>query len=248
MGSTWSYHQTHSWFACSCFIVSSLSFPWILVLYTSLSCACLSIDEEVALEVTKSHSVPVDISQAFTVEFVWKATSFDRMRDGLKRFASSSACSTYVYHRVLGHDVEPETLKVAIPKKLSVPGLPTLNTSQEEAIAGVLQQPLSLIQGPPGTGKTVTSASLVFHLVQMKVGKILVAAPSNTAVDQLTEQIDKTGVKVCFTCAFWFRVLLILSLARNCLTFTCIIRFFESVRKVENRFLLEWTIFHSMNK
>lgn len=51
-------------------------------------------------------------------------------------------------------------------------------------------------QGPPGTGKTVTSASIVYHLSKMNPGQVLVSAPSNVAVDQLTEKIHQTGLKV----------------------------------------------------
>ena len=64
------------------------------------------------------------------------------------------------------------------------------------AVKSVLQKPLSLIQGPPGTGKTVTSASIVYHLAKMNPGQVLVCAPSNVAVDQLTEKIHSTGLKV----------------------------------------------------
>lgn len=64
-----------------------------------------------------------------------------------------------------------------------------------------LQRPLSLIQGPPGTGKTVTSATIVYQLVKQHGGPILVCAPSNTAVDQLTEKIEKTGLKIVRLCA-----------------------------------------------
>lgn len=56
---------------------------------------------------------------------------------------------------------------------------------QAEAVQRVLQQPLSLIQGPPGTGKTVTSATIVYQLAKMGQGQVLVAAPSNIAVDHL---------------------------------------------------------------
>lgn len=56
-------------------------------------------------------------------------------------------------------------------------------------------------QGPPGTGKTVTSATIVHHLVKQTGGPVLVCAPSNIAVDQLTEKIDKTGLKVVRLCA-----------------------------------------------
>ena len=61
--------------------------------------------------------------------------------------------------------------------------------------------PLTLIQGPPGTGKTVTSTTLVFHLARQKLGKVLVCAPSNIAVDQLTDKINGTGLKVVRLCA-----------------------------------------------
>jgi len=53
-----------------------------------------------------------------------------------------------------------------------------------------------LFQGPPGTGKTVTSASIVYHLAKQNMQQVLVCAPSNIAVDQLTEKIHKTGLRV----------------------------------------------------
>lgn len=42
----------------------------------------------------------------------------------------------------------------------------------------------------------MTSASLVFHMARQNVGQVLVCAPSNVAVDQLTEKIHKTGLRV----------------------------------------------------
>uniref|UniRef100_A0A4W6F510 ATP-dependent helicase RENT1 n=1 Tax=Lates calcarifer TaxID=8187 RepID=A0A4W6F510_LATCA len=69
------------------------------------------------------------------------------------------------------------------------------------AVKTVLQRPLSLIQGPPGTGKTVTSATIVYHLARQGNGPVLVCAPSNIAVDQLTEKIHQTGLKVVRLCA-----------------------------------------------
>ena len=68
--------------------------------------------------------------------------------------------------------------------------------AQVAAVKTVLQKPLSLIQGPPGTGKTVTSATIVYHLSKQGQGQVLVAAPSNVAVDHLTEKIAATGLKV----------------------------------------------------
>jgi len=41
----------------------------------------------------------------------------------------------------------------------------------------------------------VTSASIVYHLVQQRQGQVMVAAPSNLAVDHLTEKIAASGLK-----------------------------------------------------
>jgi regulator of nonsense transcripts 1 len=157
----------------------------------------MRIDEnEIALEMRTSN-VPVSIADGYIAEFVWKPTSYDRMQNALKTFAvDDTSVSGYLYHKLLGHEVDQQALKTVAPAKLSVPGLPELNHSQVAAIKAVLQKPLSLIQGPPGTGKTVTSASLVYHLARQNVGQVLVCAPSNVAVDQLAEKIEKTGLRV----------------------------------------------------
>lgn len=42
----------------------------------------------------------------------------------------------------------------------------------------------------------MTSASIVYHLAKMNPGQVLVCAPSNVAVDQLTEKIHSTSLKV----------------------------------------------------
>lgn len=47
----------------------------------------------------------------------------------------------------------------------------------------------------------MTSATIVYQLVKQNGGPVLVCAPSNTAVDQLTEKIDKTGLKIVRVCA-----------------------------------------------
>ena len=119
------------------------------------------------------------------------------MQNSLKKFAiDESSVSSFIYHRLLGHDVDPQLIKNSIPKDVKAPNLPDLNPSQIYAVKSVLQSPLSLIQGPPGTGKTVTSATIVYHLANANKGPVLVCAPSNVAVDQLTEKIHRTGLKV----------------------------------------------------
>ena len=62
-------------------------------------------------------------------------------------------------------------------------------------------EPLCLIQGPPGTRKTVTSASIVYHLVRQTKRQVLVCAPSNVVDDMLAQRIHETGVKVLRFCS-----------------------------------------------
>ncbi|KAM4548317.1 regulator of nonsense transcripts 1 isoform 1-T2 [Odontesthes bonariensis] len=158
--------------------------------------------DEIAIELRSSVGAPVEIPHNFQVDFVWKSTSFDRMQSALKTFAvDETSVSGYIYHKLLGHEVEDVTIKCQLPKRFTAQGLPDLNHSQVYAVKTVLQRPLSLIQGPPGTGKTVTSATIVYHLSRQGNGPVLVCAPSNIAVDQLTEKIDKTGLKVVRLCA-----------------------------------------------
>jgi regulator of nonsense transcripts 1 len=156
--------------------------------------------DEVSIELRARgdhKSVPTECTHNFTADYVWKATSFDRMQHAMKTFAiDEMSVSGYIFHRLLGHEVAAAPMKTQMPRKFSVPGLPELNGSQINAVKSVLQKPLSLIQGPPGTGKTVTSATIIYHLSKINGGQVLVCAPSNVAVDQLTERIHLTGLKV----------------------------------------------------
>ena len=160
------------------------------------------MDGEVELELKSGgNTVPENITDDYVVEYIWKSTSYDRMQNALKTFAIDDTSVTgYIYHKLLGHAVEDQLIAtVKLPdndSRYAVPGLPPLNESQIEAVAAVLQRPMSLIQGPPGTGKTVTSATLVYHLTRQNMGQVLVTAPSNVAVDQLTEKIAATGLRV----------------------------------------------------
>lgn len=162
--------------------------------------------EDIGLELEISTGVPVDCTSNFAIDFIWKSTSFKRMENALRSFAiDSNSVSNFIYSRLLGHGRHDGTddmiFRGNIPKHFSAPNLPDLNRSQVYAVKHAIQRPLSLIQGPPGTGKTVTSATIVYQLVKLNGGTILVCAPSNTAVDQLTEKIHKTNLKVVRLCA-----------------------------------------------
>lgn len=72
-----------------------------------------------------------------------------------------------------------------------------LNPSQNKAIAHILSENfLSILHGPPGTGKTTTLIYAVQALLKQRPQQVLIVAPSNTAVDVLTERLDAVGVSV----------------------------------------------------
>jgi len=177
--------------------------------------------------------VPEKITDGYIAEFVWKNAVYDRMHRALKAFAiDDTSVSGYLYHRILGHAVEPHLLKANLPSQLSVPGLVELNSSQIAAVKEVLQRPLSLIQGPPGTGKTTTSASTVYHLVNQNQGQVLVCSPSNVAVDHLTEKIHKCGLRVVRLCALTRESL---SSSVEHLSLHCMVRNLDTPDKAELR-------------
>lgn len=70
------------------------------------------------------------------------------MQAAMHKFAfDTNAVSSYIYHRLLGLEVEEVTLKANLPKNCSAPNLPDLNRSQAFAVKHALQRQLSLIQG-----------------------------------------------------------------------------------------------------
>ncbi len=76
-------------------------------------------------------------------------------------------------------------------------GASTLNASQQAAVARILAaDDLAIVHGPPGTGKTTTLVAAIRALIRRDGGPILVVAPSNTAVDLLSEKLSDSGLNV----------------------------------------------------
>jgi len=71
-----------------------------------------------------------------------------------------------------------------------------LNQSQQQAVAAILQnEQITIVHGPPGTGKTTTLIEAILQLI--KAGeKILVSAPSNTAVDNIAKGLAEKNVQI----------------------------------------------------
>jgi superfamily I DNA and/or RNA helicase len=72
-----------------------------------------------------------------------------------------------------------------------------LNPSQQAAVARILSaNDLAIVHGPPGTGKTTTLVQAIKALVRRDGERVLVVAPSNTAVDLLSEKLADEGLNV----------------------------------------------------
>ncbi|MDZ4810475.1 MAG: AAA domain-containing protein [Bacteroidota bacterium] len=71
-----------------------------------------------------------------------------------------------------------------------------LNESQQQAVAAIAEnENITIVHGPPGTGKTTTLIEAILQLI--KAGeKILVSAPSNTAVDNISKGLIQQGIKL----------------------------------------------------
>lgn len=72
-----------------------------------------------------------------------------------------------------------------------------LNESQNRVVTNIVAaHELAIVHGPPGTGKTTTLVQAIQTLLDRESGQILVVAPSNTAVDLLTEKLSFKGLNV----------------------------------------------------
>ena len=73
---------------------------------------------------------------------------------------------------------------------------PWLNPSQNDAIQKVIEcQEVSIVHGPPGTGKTTTLVEAIIETLERET-QVLVCAPSNAAVDWISEQLMRRSVNV----------------------------------------------------
>ena len=79
---------------------------------------------------------------------------------------------------------------------MPAPAVPSLNDSQNEALDQVIRaQDVAIVHGPPGTGKTTTLVQAIVQTAYVEE-QVLVCAPSNAAVDLLTEKLTEAGLQV----------------------------------------------------
>lgn len=80
-------------------------------------------------------------------------------------------------------------------EKLATP-IVHLNPSQNKAVEFILNvHDLGVVHGPPGTGKTTTLVEAIRLTLQTEK-QVLVCAPTNTAVDLLSEKLNALGLNV----------------------------------------------------
>ncbi|XP_064619080.1 3'-5' exoribonuclease HELZ2-like [Lineus longissimus] len=141
-----------------------------------------------------------DHAKPCTVEFIPKALPNRRMEAAIRTLTESanSLARQIALKKNQGEFAYASSNAVADACKVTdIPGLPSPNTGQRNAIRAALTKKFTLIQGPPGTGKTATGAVIayLFSLVNRKLGdmsgaekkatkaQVLYCGPSNKSVD-----------------------------------------------------------------
>ena len=97
-----------------------------------------------------------------------------------------------LFEKLHGEPIKP-AMPAPMDKDIKLSN-PHLNPSQQQAVAAILHnEQLTIVHGPPGTGKTTTLIEAIVQLI--KAGeKVLVSAPSNTAVDNISKGLIKKGI------------------------------------------------------
>jgi ATP-dependent RNA/DNA helicase IGHMBP2 len=127
------------------------------------------------------------------IDLLFDENSYDEMQNAVKQ-ASAIADNTQ----------EGRLTQVLIGQKSPVFStlnplltLSGLNASQQLAVQKIVTaQDLAIVHGPPGTGKTTTLVQAIKALIGQGEKQILVVAPSNTAVDLLSEKLAIEGLNV----------------------------------------------------
>ena len=129
------------------------------------------------------------------VDLLFDDNSYDEMNDALKMASELSDKSTLI--QVLTGEKNPTFVDFNAGGVLNPASVGKLNESQSKAVNKILlANELAVVHGPPGTGKTTTLIQAIKALIKQENQKILVVAPSNTAVDLLSEKLSEEGLNV----------------------------------------------------
>lgn len=124
------------------------------------------------------------------IDLLFDDNSYDEMQNALKQADSISEQSSLV--KILTGSKAP-----GFQQEIPPFTIPRLNPSQQDAVNKILAaNELAIVHGPPGTGKTTTLVQAIKALIKQDHKQILVVAPSNTAVDLLSEKLSDEGLNV----------------------------------------------------
>ncbi|UKT65335.1 AAA domain-containing protein [Pedobacter mucosus] len=127
------------------------------------------------------------------IDLLFDNNSYDEMTNALKQ--ASVVPENDAEHKLIQIFTNGEKPSFQNEEKFIIPS--QLNESQKLAVNKIITaNHLAIVHGPPGTGKTTTLVHAIISLVKHDSQKILVVAPSNTAVDLLTEKLSLAGLNV----------------------------------------------------
>ena len=126
------------------------------------------------------------------IELLFDNNSYDEMQNAVKQASAVKEKPEGRLVNILTGELAP----VFSPQN-QYPSFQGLNSSQQQAVQNILAaQDLAIVHGPPGTGKTTTLVQAIKALIAQNKEQILVVAPSNTAVDLLSEKLSLEGLNV----------------------------------------------------
>jgi ATP-dependent RNA/DNA helicase IGHMBP2 len=125
------------------------------------------------------------------VELLFDDNSYDEMQNALKAAAEQAEKGNALVQLLTStQQADFKPLPASFAKD-------SLNEFQNLAVNKILAaNALAVVHGPPGTGKTTTLVQAIKALVKQQNERVLVVAPSNTAVDLLSEKLHRGGLNV----------------------------------------------------
>ena len=157
----------------------------------SLSGVVLGVKRNKVILATNKEDLPdwIDFGR-LGVELTFDEISYREMEIALKKVQEAKGTRLAELRDIL-LGIKPATFSDEKLEEIQV-----LNESQNEAVQKIAQaKDVAIIHGPPGTGKTTTLVQAILHTLKSQK-RLLVTAPSNTAVDLLTEKLANEGVNV----------------------------------------------------